>query len=221
MDTPTTMLEAVWEQREEVLYRDIFGDRGSGIYTLSPDIFANTFKQSCDPRWLTIGVFECASTANRPTWTYVSSGLSNPWEDEAPPDDPDAASGLGVEYVFNTTAQAQWAIQLVQHIAAYEVLLAHGRFPGRDAILIGDRIPVQIRDKTDRLSAIRRVLVVEPEFIPMRHRLASGELCFLQLVGITEAEAELARKDGYTALCDKLRQAKALHITDPWRDSVV
>lgn len=221
MSASVSLLEAVWEHREEVLYRSVFGETGPGIYPLSADIFASTFGRSCDPRWLTIGAFECPPTADRPTWAYVSSGLSNPWEEDQAPEDPSTPSGLGVEYVFNTTAQADWAIQLVQYVTAYDLLLTQGSFPGREAIFVGDRIPVQIRDKTDRLSLIRTVMVVEPEFIPARHRLASGEFCILQLVGITEPEAAFARASGAPVLCDRLRIAAALDVTDPWRASLV
>jgi len=171
-----TFLESVWEQREEV------------------HLFKSTFGKSCDPRWLHIGVFECQPTAERPTWAYVSSGLSNPWELDAAPSDPSALSGLGVEYVFNTTAQAEWAIQLVQYVTAYELLLNHGSLPGRGPIEIGDRIPAQIRDRSDRLSLLRQLMVIKPAFVPARHQLASGGLAVqkkgpsISVVGSSDAK---------------------------------
>lgn len=214
-------LEAVWAHREEVLYRRLFGDLGRGIAALPAEIFTCTFRKPCDPRWLTIGVFESPPTPERSTWAYVSSGLSNPWEADGPPDDPSALSGLGVEYVFNTAGQADWAVQLVQYVAAYDLLLNHGEIPGQGPISLGDRIPVQIRDSSDRLSELRRLMVVEPGFIPGHHRLDSGDLFILQLVGITEREAELARATDTATLCQRLRDAGALDITDPWRSSIV
>jgi hypothetical protein len=215
------LLERVWEHREAAIYRQLFGDTGPGIYPLSAEIFSKTFQKSCDPRWLTVGVFECPPIANRNTWAYVSSGLSNPWEEELPLGDPSELSGLGVEYVFNTTAQADWAIQLVQYVAAYDLLLNHGAFPDREVISPGDRIPVQVRDRSDRLSLIQRVMVLKPEFMPACHRLESGDFYFLQLVGITEAESDLARASDTSTLCDRLRTAGALDVTDPWRLSLV
>lgn len=215
------LLETVWEYREEVLYRKLFGGTGPGIYPLAVDTFSETFGKTCDPRWLTIGAFECPPTAERATWAYVSSGLSNPWEAEAPPDDPSELSGLGVEYIFNTTAQADWAIQLVHYVSAYDLLLNSGAFPEREPISPGDRIPVQIRDRSDRLSLIRRVLVIKSELVPSLHQLESGELYLLQLVGITESEAEYARTTDTETLCERLRAAGALDVTDPWRTSIV
>ena len=221
MTDERSLLETVWEHREEKLYRELFGDTGPGIYPLPGQIFEETFNRSCDPRWLTIGAFECPPAGHRSTWLYVSSGLSNPWELESPPEDPEDLSGLGVEYIFNTTTQADWAIRLVHYVTAYDLLLNSGAFPGREAISPGDRIPVQIRDGSDRISPIRKVMVVKPEFIPACHKLDSGEFYLLQLVGITESEAEFARASDTSELCARLRSAGALDVTDPWRSAVV
>src|ERR1700759_2396533 len=66
--------EEAWAFREESIYRKLFGSLGAGIYALDAGPFINVFRQhSFDPRWLTHGVFECAPTAERPSWLYVSS----------------------------------------------------------------------------------------------------------------------------------------------------
>jgi hypothetical protein len=57
MSDSDSLLEAVWKYREEVLYRELFGGTGPGIYPLSANIFSETFGKTCDPRWLTIGAF--------------------------------------------------------------------------------------------------------------------------------------------------------------------
>jgi hypothetical protein len=46
-------------------------------------------------------------------------------------------------------------------------------------------------------------------------------LYLLQLVGITESEAEHARTSDTSTLCERLRAAGALHVTDPWRSPIV
>lgn len=216
----STLLEKAWEHREETLYKSVFGDLGPGIYPLTIEIFSDAFKASCDPRWLSIGVFECPPHGERKTWTYVSSGLSNPWEEDEPPADPEEPSGLGVEYVFNTTARAIWAIKLVQHVVAYELLVSSDKIAGRDAIYLGDRIPVQILDAQERPSAIQMVMVAEPCFVPADHDLPSGTLQLVQLVGITEREAAFCRANKAEALIDKLRSAGCYDVTDPWRASL-
>ena len=46
---------------------------------------------------MTHGVFEFAPTDKRDSWVYVTSGYSNPWEQEPEEYDPDGDSGLETE----------------------------------------------------------------------------------------------------------------------------
>lgn len=83
-------LERVWKIREEEVYPALFGAVSRGIFPLTQQLFADRFGQAdIDPRWLFHGVFEFAPTANRPSWLYVTSGYSNPWEQEATEYDPE------------------------------------------------------------------------------------------------------------------------------------
>ena len=76
-----------------------------------------------DPRWLTHGVFKSQPSETRKTWAYVTSGMSNPWESEVP----EEYSGLGVEFVMETDEEADWAIEVLQTLMAYNLLLATGQ----------------------------------------------------------------------------------------------
>jgi len=87
--------EEAWEFREGKLYPGHFGPKRQGIYVLDGELFTNVFRQdSFDPRWLTHGVFEFEPTEKRPSWVYVSSGLSNAWETDSP--EPNARQDLDV-----------------------------------------------------------------------------------------------------------------------------
>jgi len=87
--------EEAWEFREGKLYPGHFGPKQQGIYVLDGELFTNVFRQdSFDPRWLTHGVFEFEPTEKRPSWVYVSSGLSNAWETDSP--EPNARQDLDV-----------------------------------------------------------------------------------------------------------------------------
>lgn len=100
-------LEEVWTYREEVLYPDLFGSTRRGIFTLDQALFAQVFgEEQVDPRWLFLGVFEFAPTAQRSSWLYVTSGMSNPWETEPEDYRPDDDAWLGVEFVMETPVQA-------------------------------------------------------------------------------------------------------------------
>lgn len=87
-----SLLEESWEEREEKSYKDIFGDTGPGIFPLTNEFFDRMNARAVDPRWLTHGVLKCPPNGSRPTWAYVTSGMSNPWE----ADEPEEYSGLGV-----------------------------------------------------------------------------------------------------------------------------
>jgi len=93
--------EAAWADREERLYPILFGPMPPNIYPLDFEIFSGmTPADRIDPCWLTHGVFEIPPNASRPSWLYVSSGLSNAWEDDSL--DPDSQSGLGCELTLQT-----------------------------------------------------------------------------------------------------------------------
>ena len=105
-----SLLEDAWEEREEVVYPEVFGDTGPGIYPLSNDVFEQLDAQSVDPRWLTHGVFQSPPNDTRNTWVYVTSGMSNPWES----DELQEYSGFGVEFVLETEQASTWAINVLQ-----------------------------------------------------------------------------------------------------------
>ena len=126
------LFERIWEYREETLYRRLFGDAARGIFVIPHEMFAKTFSQKdVDPRWLHHGVFEYAPTFTRSSWIYTTSGMSAPWEAEEP--DPSAVSGLGCEFIFESSVRGDWAITRLLQLMAYQILLC------TVAILAGNR----------------------------------------------------------------------------------
>jgi hypothetical protein len=211
--------ERIWEEREEQVYPELFGPAKGGIYTLAPSVFLETFQQeSFDPRWLHYGVFEVPPTPSRGSWLYVTSGLSNAWEDDEPV--PSGPSGLGREFVFETTASAKWAILRVQHVMTFQILLSCGRFPGRDTLDLYDRIPLRA-SITPGPSDLRWIMLAPPEGYPVSFNLESGRVDLVALVGITDAEAQYARDRGGDNLLKLLKERGAFPVTAPGRDSIV
>ena len=99
------LLERSWAQREESVYPRVFGPLEPSIAPLEVALFRDMFGQSTvDPRWLHVGVMVAPPSGERRSWVYVSSGLSNPWDAEAP----DTFSGLGCEFVLQTMDRADW-----------------------------------------------------------------------------------------------------------------
>jgi hypothetical protein len=210
--------EEAWAFREDKLYRSHFGAQTEGIYVLDAEMFRSVFHQNAiDPRWLNHGVIEFKPTAERPNWVYVSSGLSNAWEADAP--ELDSVSGLGCEFVFQCTAQAPWALLLMRRMVAFQLLLAAGRFPGKGVLAIWDRVPVRgpIDGKNSQLTWF--MLAPATDFAGMQ-QLPSGQFQFIQFVGITENEAEYARTKGGDELFRMLLAQKAAPVTDSNRASI-
>ncbi len=119
--------------------------------------------------------------------------------------------------------RAHWALvtllRRVQHVLAFQILLADGRYPGRAVLAPYDRLPLRGPfapggcDLTD--------LIVCPPAEERRYTtLESGELAMYSLVAISEAEAAFARAHGGDRLEAHLRDADAFPVCDPWRPSL-
>lgn len=218
-DQTKQWFEDAWAFREESIYRSLFGDVGSGIYTLDAELFTGRFRQaSVDPRWLFHGVFESPPSGTRESWLYVSSGLSNAWEADSPR--PNEVSGLGCEFILECAAQSEWALHLLRRMVAFQILLSVGRFEGKGLLQAWDRIPLRapIDGSASKLNWI--LLTPAPNFRESQ-RLPSGQFYFLEFIGITEDEADFARNTGGDKLLTLLVQRKAAPVTDPSRSSVL
>lgn len=215
-------LESVWQQREEVIYPERFGTLSRGVFPLDFELFSGVFGVSeVDPRWFHYGVLEFSPTPRRQSWIYVTTGSSNPWDDEPSEYRTENYTGFGSELVLETPEQSDWAIQALRKLLAYDVLLAHGRFGEADALNVGSRIPLGGSIDGDDQSQLRFLVAIRPKHYEARFVLASGKADFLHLVGITESERDYAREHGTEALVEKLAAAGSSSITDPARASAV
>jgi len=215
-------LEDVWRIREEEIYPTIFGGESRGIFVLTAEIFTKRFgAKTYDPRWLTHGVFEFAPTQARPCWLYVTSAYSNPWEQEPPQYDPDSESGSGVEFVFASKEQGDWAINFLQNMLAYDLLLTAGHFGDRPPLGEGDRIPLNSPIDDIEGCLIRNAIVSVPSELPLGFVLPSGKVGFFTLTGVTDAEIAFAKSQDTDVLIERLRTASQYPVTDPGRASVL
>jgi hypothetical protein len=216
MNHDSKLLESVWAYREETLYPQLFGPAGrEGIFPLAADTFARLGHHEIDPRWLHLGVFEFQPGPSRSSWLYATSGGSTPWDEVD-----EGFSWLGIEYVFETTVQADWPIVLLQRLLAYHVLVAHGRFGEFPVPAYGHRIPAG--GAIDGAgSQLRFLAIAPPRQFPAEAQLGSGKFEFLQAIGISEAERDFAKGASTQELLDLLYRQGAAPITDPRRASVV
>jgi len=209
--------ERVWEYREESLYPTLFGASKRGIFPIQAEMLTGMFKQETfDPRWLHYGVLEFAPTPARPSWLYVTSGMSNAWEAEEP--DPTAQSGMGCEFVFETTEQGNWAILRLLHVMTFQILLCHGRYPGSGPLDDYHRLP--LRGPIREGSSLTHFMLAPPLHFSRHAELESGSFDFYQLIGITAAEVACARARGGPALVELLVAHDYFPVTDPNRKEI-
>ncbi|MFY9344458.1 MAG: suppressor of fused domain protein [Planctomycetota bacterium] len=211
--------EALWSEREDRVYRSVFGDLGQGVFVAGPGPFERFGKQP-HPGWLNHGVFGCPPTPQRASWLYVTSGLSNPWNLEQPGRDPSGFSGLGFELVLETTQPAKWAVPLLHSLMAYQLLVAVGTYENAELLEYGNRVPLSASITPEFASAIRWLLVEPPDHYTPSFELPSGRVDFFHLVGATDAEVELARQSDQDALLALLRQRGIWPRTDAARASL-
>jgi hypothetical protein len=223
MSTPTAQqqwFERVWAQREETVYRALFGDIGNTIHTVPAALFVKLGQTRIDPRWPTHGVFECAATEARGNWVYVTSGLSNPWgvapEDVKPGD----YSGLGFEFLLQTPRRSAWAIGVLHWLTAVQILVASELLRGQ-LVELYDRIPLGSSIDSRPDGHMRNLILTEPEAFPRTFELESGRIDLLQCVGISDREREFGRTQGGPELVNLLKHHDAFPITDAARDSVL
>jgi len=206
-----SFLEESWEEREEKSYKDMFGDTGPGIYTLSTEIFDRMNAKGIDPRWLTHGVFKCPPNKNRSTWAYVTSGMSNPWETE----EPEEYSGLGVEFLMETENEETWAIEVLQTLMAYNLLLVTGQMGDFPPLDYGNRVPLALSE------SIKTMMFIKPINFPDRFAIKSGQVDLIQVVGITPAELEVAKQTSSEELKEVIIKTTGGLLTGKDRPSVV
>src|SRR5215510_7651313 len=214
-------LEEVWRVREEEVYPALFSCPGRGIFTLSGDIFKKTLEQdSYDLFWLFYGVIEFAPVADRAHWIYVTSGYSNPWEQEPEEYDANGESGGGVEFLLQTSEGGDWAIRCLQHLLAYDLLLSAGRYPGRPPLMPGTRVALRAPINGEESCLVRNMVAVEPEGAPAGFSLPSGKVKFLAFTGATDGEIEFAKQNQSSSLIEALRAAGYHPVTNPRRPSL-
>jgi len=210
----------VWSQREDVIYRRLFGDIGNTIHTIPAVLFERLGQKQIDQRWLTHGVFESPPQPHRNSWLYVTSALSNPWGEDPATLKPDQPSGLGLELLLETPRQEKWAIQVLHWLMAVQILAAGGFIQG-DIVEPGMRVPLHTSIDPHSDSAIRHLLITLPDAFPPAFDLPSGKVALLLCVGATDGENAYARDHGSAKLEELLKERAIFPLTDSQRASCI
>jgi len=110
---------------------------------------------------------------------YVTSGKSNDWEADGP--NPETTSGMGREFVMEPLQSARWAILRLLHAMTFQILLCHGRYPGREPLGDYHRLPLRSPIRSEP-SALTFLMLAPPTGFPRQAQLDSGPFEFYQLV---------------------------------------
>jgi hypothetical protein len=215
-------LEQVWKIREEDIYPSFFGSTSRGIFPLELALFTGQFGQTkVDPRWLHYGVIEFAPTSSRGSWLYVTSGHSNPWEQEPDAYSEAGESGVGVEFTLAATEQGDWAIRTLQSMLAFDLLLCAGRYAGKGPLSPHDRIPLQAPLNGEPSCVLRNLVVTEAEGIPAAFQLPSGHVRMMGFTALSDNELSHAKANGSPEIIERLRDAGFHPVNDPRRPSIL
>lgn len=212
--------ESVWADREDRVFRETFGDLGGGVHPATTAHYERLRQTPRHPGWLHHGVFACPPHGARTHHAYVTSGLSNPWNLDAPGRDPSGHSGLGFELLLCTPQRADWAVTVLHHLMAWQLLVATGAVSGQP-LAPGQRVPLggPIDGSTD--GRITWALVEPPSHVAAEFELPSGKVEWLLLVGTTSEEVDFARATNQNVLRARLEQDGVWPLTDPRRNSRV
>ncbi|WNG21426.1 suppressor of fused domain protein [Cystobacter fuscus] len=213
--------EDCWADRDEVEYPKLFGNISEEVYTLDEtgaleawmDSDEPSAAKELDPNWGPMGVRVAPPTPEYPYWTYVTSGLSNPFT-LAPGEEVQegAPSGLGYEMVIHTPEEERWPVLRLMDMMAYNLVCAR-------LFAVGHRYPVEgtLTGGDSKLNGF--VFVTDPSR-PAHFQLESGRVQLLTLVGVTKNEMAFSRSNGMDRLMAKLVAAGTGYITHPGREQV-
>jgi hypothetical protein len=212
-------VDRVREYRETVLYPKLFGQFGQDCRTLPIDLFGRAAVRSELPRhWLSYSVLTFAPSEARPTWLYATSGMSNDWIEVA---SEQRSSGLGCEFVLQTSEQSEIAVEQLLYLMALQLLSHHGLNGARPRL--GDFDRVAVLESSALVGSPMRWLMLAPplDAAPQEASLHSGRFDLYQVTALTESEGEYARSRGGYAMIHRLEQAGAYPVVDWFRTDVV
>jgi hypothetical protein len=200
--------ESTWRYREKLLYPAYLACQTDGsIITIPYVAFAQMGAEQVDPRWLHCGVVTFPPAPKRVGFTWMTSGLSNAWNDDRP--DPVSTSGLGIELRLDGVSPEDWPKDVLLRLSALQLLIGAGRVSGARVLGDGDRVRVG-PETFGKSSAMTSLLATKAAGF----QLPSGSFDVIQLFAIADAEREFAAAHGVEALMRVLRQSTSYPISD-------
>jgi hypothetical protein len=191
-------------ERENDVYRRRFGAAdGETIATPSPELL-KLLLPDADARFRHVGVLCYSPFGDGEEHTFVTSGLSDPWEFGAG----HGRSGLGFELVFTTTQSNQWPKSVLLRLMLHQLGVANGSRNGH-GLEVGDRIPLRPLGVAVEPDTITGMIVARAE---QTDPISTGTFDLLRLVGVTTEEYAWSLKAGTGALTELLTERKLVTL---------
>ena len=163
--------------REEIVYKKLFPAIKSEFFVpQKAKLVAFGGKELIEVGW---GVFQIEPTEKNPHWIYLTSGLSNPFDDEEFEDYEE--SGYGFELAMYTQKKSPWAISVLWNLMGYVLttgnIFADGHVMPLNGPIDGEK------------SALKSLIFYDDRTFS----LPTGSFTLLTALGITEEESDLLR----------------------------
>lgn len=198
------LIEKSWEQREDVIYKSLFPNMPNGIFTPKP---GQTRLGENELLLSSAGVFEISPSENNPYWAYITSGLSNPFDDNC------EISGYGFELLIKSKVQMNNYIPILWNLMGY-VFSTGKTFAHSHRMSINS--PVDGEN-----SKLNTLLFYNSEKNKKDYILPTGKFQILCITAITPEEYQYAKDNTSEKLIDLLKENNFLEIIDPSRGSLV
>lgn len=115
---------------------------------------------------------------------------------------------------METENEESWAIEVLQTLMAYNLLLATGQMGDFPTLDYGHRVPLALSE------SIKTMLFTHPVDFPDHFTIQSGRVDLLQVVGITSAEVAAAKQTSSEEIRQKLMSKTGGLLTSKERASV-
>ncbi len=214
--------EEIWRKREEEIYPALFGTLPDSVIPVSIETLRAIlgYAKEIDDAWLHFAVIEVAPNEKHADWIYVTSAFSQPWKAERPEElDRNSYSGYGYEMLLRTPERASWAVDVLHRLTAYQIgvyneLMKGKLFQWHDWMPLNGPISPEVP-----ATPLRGMFITRPRDIADRFELPSGQVDFLQIVGITGPELAYGLYRGFDRLENQLYEAGAAPTTNPARST--
>lgn len=209
-----------WSERENVIFPQLFNNLPDNIIT--PQDASNIAIGGSELILSCAGVYEIPPSDEHPCWTYLTSGLTNPYFQDSPLEmstedfdaEPQFASGFGFELLIQLPEKANWPVNLLFNLMGY--VLTGNIFE------TGHRLPCNGPIVSDNPNCqLTTLLFWLADNFPNRFEMSSGQFELLQIHALTDLEYQFCQNNSSLKMYEILKRVTNFPLIDISRTSVI